>query len=252
MRARRGVARDEDLCSGPGKLTQALGIEPRPQRDRPASTARSGSSPRAGRRPAPVARRARGSGSPRPPTCRGASARAGSRHVSRPWPPARAALRAARLAARRCSPPGRRRAAAGRAPPRPPVARRRRGGVRRWPGRRRGVGARLLGGRRGRPRRRVPGSCRLGVAGVGVALACAARAPAPARRGRGRGRGRAACRSGGLGGSPLRSRSSALRWSRIARWPATHEVVPDLGREGAALDRRRRANSVFIGLSSSG
>jgi DNA-3-methyladenine glycosylase len=27
MLARRGVARDEDLCSGPGKLTQALGIE---------------------------------------------------------------------------------------------------------------------------------------------------------------------------------------------------------------------------------
>jgi DNA-3-methyladenine glycosylase len=26
MRARRGVARDVDLCNGPGKLTQALGI----------------------------------------------------------------------------------------------------------------------------------------------------------------------------------------------------------------------------------
>jgi DNA-3-methyladenine glycosylase len=26
MRARRGVARDADLCNGPGKLTQALGI----------------------------------------------------------------------------------------------------------------------------------------------------------------------------------------------------------------------------------
>jgi DNA-3-methyladenine glycosylase len=27
MRSRRGVARDRDLCSGPGKLTQALGVE---------------------------------------------------------------------------------------------------------------------------------------------------------------------------------------------------------------------------------
>jgi DNA-3-methyladenine glycosylase len=27
MRTRRGVSRDRDLCSGPGKLTQALGVE---------------------------------------------------------------------------------------------------------------------------------------------------------------------------------------------------------------------------------
>ncbi len=27
MRARRGAVRDRDLCSGPGKLTQALGVE---------------------------------------------------------------------------------------------------------------------------------------------------------------------------------------------------------------------------------
>jgi DNA-3-methyladenine glycosylase len=27
MRVRRGLSADEDLCSGPGKLTQALGIE---------------------------------------------------------------------------------------------------------------------------------------------------------------------------------------------------------------------------------
>ena len=35
MRARRGLERVEDLCSGPGKLTQALGIEPRAERHRP-------------------------------------------------------------------------------------------------------------------------------------------------------------------------------------------------------------------------
>ena len=36
MRARRGQERGEELCSGPGKLTQALGIEMELQRRRPA------------------------------------------------------------------------------------------------------------------------------------------------------------------------------------------------------------------------
>ncbi len=75
MRLRRGVARLEDLCSGPGKLTQALGIglelngvrpDRGPGRDRPPAASV------AGRRRSP---RASGSGSPRPPSCRGASPR---------------------------------------------------------------------------------------------------------------------------------------------------------------------------------
>ena len=100
MRARRGVARDEDLCSGPGKLTQALGI----------GLALNGSSlvdgpievltREPGSREPRDRRSASGSGSRRRPSCRGASATRTSRHVSRPWP---AAMRASGLAAR--SPP---------------------------------------------------------------------------------------------------------------------------------------------------
>jgi DNA-3-methyladenine glycosylase len=86
MRERRGLRRPRDLCSGPGKLTQALGIEltendtdlvagpvqiaARPP-DRPAPELLAG--PRIGIRKAvelPWRFSARG-----------------SRHVSRPWPP---------------------------------------------------------------------------------------------------------------------------------------------------------------------
>jgi DNA-3-methyladenine glycosylase len=96
MRERRGLARDEDLCSGPGKLTQALGvglelngtdlfagpirlgpaIAPRGGRDRILSGTRIGIT--------------------KAPDLPWRFCAAGSRHVSRPWPPgAREALRAA-------------------------------------------------------------------------------------------------------------------------------------------------------------
>jgi DNA-3-methyladenine glycosylase len=94
MRARRGVARDDDLCSGPGKLTQALGIELRengtslvdgPVRFGPPVRARPGveiaTGPRIGITKAaelPWRFCARG-----------------SRHVSRPWPPGHRASLAA-------------------------------------------------------------------------------------------------------------------------------------------------------------
>lgn len=94
MRARRGPARDPDLCSGPGKLTQALEvdlplngssltngpirIEPRPPDSRP---------------PLVVA-------GPRIGITKAADlpwrlCDATSRHVSRPWPPGMRALRTA-------------------------------------------------------------------------------------------------------------------------------------------------------------
>ena len=91
MRARRGVARDEDLCSGPGKLTQALGI----------GLSLNGTSLVEG----PIEIAAREAGSPEPRIVVGERVGiskavdlpwrfcdADSRHVSRPWP---AATRAA-------------------------------------------------------------------------------------------------------------------------------------------------------------
>ena len=87
MRARRGVHRLADLCSGPGKLTQALGI----------GLELNGTSLAAG----PVRVRERPAGWRRPGVVAGPRigiSRAvdlpwrfcalGSRHVSRPWPPA--------------------------------------------------------------------------------------------------------------------------------------------------------------------
>ena len=86
MRVRRGLERTEDLCSGPGKLTQALGI----------SLDRNGTSLLDG----PVRIRPREAGAPAPDVAIGTRVgitRAvelpwrfvalGSRHVSRPWPP---------------------------------------------------------------------------------------------------------------------------------------------------------------------
>jgi len=86
MRARRGVARVEELCSGPGKLTQALGIElgengtsliDGPVRFGP---------PVAGRAPVDVVV------GPRIGITKAADlpwrfCALGSRYVSRPWPP---------------------------------------------------------------------------------------------------------------------------------------------------------------------
>ena len=94
MRARRGLDRVEDLCSGPGKLTQALGI----------GLDLNGSSLLEGPiEVLPAERRAR---EPRIVTGERIGITkaaelpwrfcdAGSRHVSRPWPPAMRAARAA-------------------------------------------------------------------------------------------------------------------------------------------------------------
>jgi DNA-3-methyladenine glycosylase len=89
MRGRRGVARDEELCSGPGKLTQALAV----------GLSLNGSSLVDG--PIEVMSRERGAREPRIVVGERVGitkaaelpwrfADAGSRHVSRPWPPAMA------------------------------------------------------------------------------------------------------------------------------------------------------------------
>jgi DNA-3-methyladenine glycosylase len=94
MRERRGVARDEELCSGPGKLTQALGIW----------LSLNGTSLVDG----PIEVLAREPGAREPRVVIGERigitravelpwrfCDADSRHVSRPWPPAMRAARAA-------------------------------------------------------------------------------------------------------------------------------------------------------------
>jgi DNA-3-methyladenine glycosylase len=94
MRARRGVAHDEELCNGPGKLTQALGI----------GLSLNGTSLEDG----PIAILRRESGAQEPRIVMGERigiskaadlpwrfCDADSRHVSRPWP---AAMRSGRAA----------------------------------------------------------------------------------------------------------------------------------------------------------
>jgi DNA-3-methyladenine glycosylase len=94
MRSRRGVDRPEDLCSGPGKLTQALGI----WLDLNGTSLRRGPieilPPPAGARPARLVVGSR-VGITRAVELPWRFCDAASRHVSRPWPPEMRARRAA-------------------------------------------------------------------------------------------------------------------------------------------------------------
>jgi len=91
MRERRALARDEDLCSGPGKLTQALGI----------GLALNGSLLTAGpilvepRHAAPRLVESTRIGITKAAALPWRFCDADSRHVSRPWPPAMRRARAA-------------------------------------------------------------------------------------------------------------------------------------------------------------
>ena len=251
MRARRGVARDEDLCSGPGKLTQALGI----------GLELNGTSPARRADPHRAARAAAGR------RRRSSSGRAsGSRKaVELPWrfcargQPLRVAAVAAGLRAR-AAPPERARRGAPVPPPPPrrrrspapaPARRRRRGGVGvpapasasapASPAVGAGVGCRrAVGGRR---RRRLPRRPASRSPPLGAGRRRGRRRPAPARSW--------SPSSARFGGRPLRSRSSALRSSTIALAPS-HEVVPDRAPGYVPPATGSPRNSVFIGLSLSG
>jgi DNA-3-methyladenine glycosylase len=86
MRARRGVARDVDLCNGPGKLTQALGIDLALN----ATSLDHGPVAIEARRPewaAPALVTGPRIGITKAADLPWRFCAAGSRHVSRPWPP---------------------------------------------------------------------------------------------------------------------------------------------------------------------
>jgi DNA-3-methyladenine glycosylase len=87
MRARRGIQRVEELCSGPGKLTQALGIE-LDENDTPLT----GAGPVTVGAPPPAWRDVELIASPRIGITKAVElpwrfSAQGSPHVSRPWPP---------------------------------------------------------------------------------------------------------------------------------------------------------------------
>jgi DNA-3-methyladenine glycosylase len=86
MRGRRGVAPLEELCSGPGKLTQALGIGV----DLNATSLVGGPiaiGARPAREPEPVVAAGTRIGITRAAELPWRFCAVGSRHVSRPWPP---------------------------------------------------------------------------------------------------------------------------------------------------------------------
>ena len=184
MRARRGLSAASDLCSGPGKLTQALGIELEHNGDRPGRRAGRDRAAAAGLGARRARRRHRGSGSRKAVELPWRFCARGLAHVSRPWPPGLLAVAAGRStpAARRAAvAAGRRRRLASRRRCRrsaPAAGARSARGVRRRLGgavvrRRRsssgggavavGAGRRVVGGAAGSARRGVPAPVGVGV-----------------------------------------------------------------------------------------
>lgn len=87
----RGRSRDEDLCSGPGKLSQALGIS-LAENDSDLETGPIRIGPRAGKWLEPKLLAGQRIGITRAVELRWRFAAAANRNVSRPWPPATSAL----------------------------------------------------------------------------------------------------------------------------------------------------------------